>query len=300
MMRAAAPLALACGLLGASPVVGLMMSMDAEAGSMTELAELLGRSSLEGLPPEFNTSRLRILADLQEGRQGAAPEEDGGYDCEALPHMCKAPFHCDQWTHQDTMDVRMHGLATPDMHANLRSWCMPGLERYASTVVKECVAGQDLVRSAKSAFRRSYADRADELDASYCFAEGHCTFDLASQNPTLLDMEQICDNRFGGRKGWTKNSLSSLKRLMDMPGAFSSLVSTKDGFHTQRITRVLSKMACAQGIFHCDVQYCKQTYCRSEYYVKKYSHLLPKVKGHLIEDPDLTKEILSHVKHHRH
>eukprot|EP00411_Alexandrium_monilatum_P063866 CAMPEP_0175534814 /NCGR_PEP_ID=MMETSP0096-20121207/23882_1 /TAXON_ID=311494 /ORGANISM="Alexandrium monilatum, Strain CCMP3105" /LENGTH=73 /DNA_ID=CAMNT_0016837601 /DNA_START=32 /DNA_END=249 /DNA_ORIENTATION=+ len=73
------------------------------------------------------------------------------------------------------MDVRMHGLATSDMHANLRSWCMPGLERYSSTVVKECIAGQNPAKSAKSTFQRSYADFADELDASYCFAEGHCT-----------------------------------------------------------------------------------------------------------------------------
>jgi len=297
MMRGAAPLALACGLLSASSVVGLRVNKEEEAESMVEL---LSRYSLGGLPPQFNTSRLRILADLQEGRQGPAPEEDSGYDCGALPHMCQAPFHCDQWTHQDTLDVRMHGLATPDAHPNVRTWCMPGLERYASTVVKECVVNKDPVEGAKSAFERSFGDWAEELDASYCFAEGHCTFEAASASPTLLDMEQMCDYRFGGRKGWTKNFLSSLKRLIDMPGAFSSLVSTQDGFRTQHITRVLSKMSCAQGIFHCDVQYCKNTYCKDEYFVKKYSHLLPKVKGHLIEDPDITKEILSHADRHHH
>jgi len=233
------------------------------------------------LPPEFNTSRLAILANLQETRLPT----DTPYDCESYPHMCKAPFHCESWGNQDTLNVKMHGLATEDGHPNLRTWCMPGLEKYAGTVVRECVANRNLKTSATALFSQSFSDWSDELDASYCFAEGHCTNRVVSDSTTLGDMESICDYRFT-RKGWTMNFLTSMKRLMNMPTAFASLANVKTGFHTQRLTRTISKMACAQGIFHCDVQYCKRTYCRDEYYVNKYSHLLPPIAGNLIRDFD--------------
>jgi len=280
---------LAAGLLCTSAVLGLKMSRE-ELEELDEDLLELHRMIHQGLPAEMNTSRLRILADLQSGRPGG-PEEEEGYDCESLPHMCKAPFHCDQWTHQDTLDIRMHGIATTDGHPNLRSWCMPGLERYASTVVRECVVNKHLQTSAQVSLMRTFRDYADELDASYCFAEGHCTNQVASDYSTLNDMENMCDYRFGGRPGWTRNFVKSLKRLIEMPQQFTNLVSSKSGIVSQRITRVMSKMACAQGIFHCDIQYCKHTYCRDEYYVKRYSHLLPPMPGNLLQDPDLTKEV---------
>jgi len=295
MARASSQLALVCGLLSAGTTSGLRVdkaAVQSEEAAVEDFFSSLGSVLERGLPAELNTSRLRILADLQSGRQGGGgPEEEEGYDCEKLPHMCKAPFHCDQWTHQDTLDVRMHGLATTDGHANLRSWCMPGLERYASTVVKECVVNKNLKLSATTALQRTFNDWADELDASYCFAEGHCTNTVASDYTTQTDMENMCDYRFGSRAGWTRNFVKSLKRLMDMPKSFTNLVSVTSGISTQRVTRVLSKMACAQGVFHCDIQYCKHTYCRDEYYVSKYSHLLPPVPGHLMQDPDMSKEV---------
>jgi len=236
---------------------------------------------LEELPGEFNKSRLAILAELQSTR---APNDEP-YNCLANPHMCRPPFDCQTWSFQDTLNLRLHGLATEDGHANLRSWCMPGLERYASTVLKECVANRNLRSSAQLLLHKTFQDLSDELDASYCFAEGHCTNQVVSDNTTLEDAEIMCDWRFG-RKGWTRNSVKSMQRLFAMPTAFLGLASRKTGFHTQRLTRTLSKMACAQGIFHCDVQYCKHTYCRDEYYVRKYSYLLPPMPGNLIRDPD--------------
>lgn len=280
-------LALVCGLLGLSPAAALRMERTGEkvTKDMEEAAAHLLVNMTRGLPKEFNTSRLRILSDVQTGILGDA---DSPYDCETYPHMCKAPFHCESWTMQDTIDVRLHGLATEEGHANLRSWCMPGLERYAGTVLKECVANHDTKKSAKLTLDRTFKDWADELDASYCFAEGHCTNEVMNEHTTLNDMETMCDWRYG-RKGWTRNFLKSLKRLFDMPTAFTNLASQRGGFTTQRVTRVIAKMACAQGIFHCDVEYCKRTYCRDEYYVKKYQHLLPMVKGHLVRDPDMDK-----------
>mmetsp|Transcript_47150 Transcript_47150/g.109006 ORF Transcript_47150/g.109006 Transcript_47150/m.109006 type:complete len:273 (-) Transcript_47150:114-932(-) len=236
------------------------------------------------LPEEFNSSRLAILASLQS----SSTPPDAQYNCDRYPHMCKAPFDCQSWTAQDTLDVRLHGLATEDGHANLRTWCMPGLERYASTVLKECITHRNLKRSAQITMERTVGDFDDELDASYCFAEGHCTNQVVSDNTTLDDMEKMCDWRFTHR-GWTMNFAKSMKRLFGMPTAFSGLVSMKTGFHTQRLTRTLSKMACAQGIFHCDVQYCKHTYCRDEYYVHKYGYLLPPIPGNLIQDFDHKK-----------
>jgi len=288
MARPSSLLAGACGLLLGGAAMGLQVDKAASELEVGSAEELLMGLSAQGLPAEMNTSRLRILADIQSGRAGG-PEEEEGYDCERLPHMCKAPFHCDQWTHQDTLDIRMHGLATSDNHPNLRSWCMPGLERYASTVVKECIVNKDLKTSAKVSMQRTFNDWSDEIDASYCFAEGHCTNHVVTDNTTLSDMEKMCDYRFASRQGWTRNFVKSLKRLMDMPKSFANLVSMSSGVSSQRITRIFSKMACAQGVFHCDVQYCKRTYCRDEYYVQKYSHLLPSGAGNLVRDPDHDK-----------
>jgi len=285
-------LALVSALFGAQTAASLRTFETAVEAVQSEETLFLRHILERGLPAELNRSRLRILADLHTGRSGV--EEENGYDCDRLPHMCKAPFHCDQWTHQDTLDIRMHGLATTDGHANVRSWCMPGLERYASTVVKECVVNKDLRQSSKLQLTRTFNDWADELDASYCFAEGHCTNAVASDYTTMTDMENMCDYRFGGRKGWTRNFVKSLQRLMSMPKSLTNWVSLKSGISTQRITRILSKMSCAQGTFHCDIQYCKNTYCRDEYYVSKYGHLLPPTPGHLFQDPDLTKDVRLH------
>eukprot|EP00418_Pyrodinium_bahamense_P092042 CAMPEP_0179039064 /NCGR_PEP_ID=MMETSP0796-20121207/14953_1 /TAXON_ID=73915 /ORGANISM="Pyrodinium bahamense, Strain pbaha01" /LENGTH=123 /DNA_ID=CAMNT_0020735395 /DNA_START=45 /DNA_END=412 /DNA_ORIENTATION=+ len=123
MLRMASETALIGALLCPSSAAALRFNTTkgAEAsGYVRSFAEsILARE----LPPEFNTSRLRILADLQSGRPRSSGDE--AYDCESLPHMCQAPFHCESWSAQDTLDIRMHGLATADGHANLRSWCMP-------------------------------------------------------------------------------------------------------------------------------------------------------------------------------
>eukprot|EP00416_Gambierdiscus_australes_P020777 CAMPEP_0171077178 /NCGR_PEP_ID=MMETSP0766_2-20121228/13869_1 /TAXON_ID=439317 /ORGANISM="Gambierdiscus australes, Strain CAWD 149" /LENGTH=246 /DNA_ID=CAMNT_0011534219 /DNA_START=152 /DNA_END=892 /DNA_ORIENTATION=- len=231
--------------------------------------------------PPLNSSRMQLLMNLQSGIIHEAE-----WNCKKTPHMCKPPFNCHEWTKQDTLDIMMNGLATRDGHANLRSWCLPGLERYAPGFLKECIVNKDLMKSAQVAFTRTFGDFADELDASYCFAEGHCTNNVVTDYSTVTDGEKMCDWRFGERRGWTRNFLKAQKRLFAMPKALTGLVSRKHGFTTQRLTRTITKMACAQGTFHCDVQHCKHTYCSDEYYVNKYSHLLPPMPGNLIRDPD--------------
>mmetsp|Transcript_68911 Transcript_68911/g.222749 ORF Transcript_68911/g.222749 Transcript_68911/m.222749 type:complete len:288 (+) Transcript_68911:71-934(+) len=252
-----------------------------DASAAVQAAVGVHREGTFELPKELNQSRFRILADLQSGRIA----KDAKFDCEAHPHMCKPPFDCQDWTFQDSLNLMMHGLATEDGHANLRTWCLPGLERYADPLLKQCVANHDMKTAATALYKSTFEQYNDEMDASYCFAEGHCTNQIVSDQTTVDEMERMCDWRFG-RKGWTMNFLKSLKRIFSMPTAVSNLMSRQTGVASQRLTRILTKMSCAQGVFHCDVQYCKRTYCRDEYYVAKYTHLLPPMPGHLIQDKD--------------
>jgi len=204
------------------------------------------------------------------------------FDCASNPHMCRAPFNCQSWGQKDRFDMMLNGVGKSG-HANLRFWCDHA--QYGQNLVKECLVNQDLKRSAQVVFDWTVAreDGTDLLDASYCFIEGHCTNTAVTDNTTLEEAEAMCDERLG-HEAWASSFLTKpalMAQLMEVQRKGG--MDRREGFRHTLLTGMFLKFACSMGNYHCDVQYCKHTYCQKEYYVKKFAHLLPKAPGHLIQ-----------------
>jgi len=208
------------------------------------------------------------------------------FDCGQHPKLCEAPFNCRDVNLLKFLKMPLQGLA-PDGKADLQSWCLsPQYESYIHT----CLVGKDLVKAAHIQYEWSVApgmaqkEQINELDGSYCFIEGHCTNDAVTNETTLEDATQMCDERYG-REGWSL--MGSVKSLPKVAEAIQNMPTDNwGGFRDTRPTNLFLKLACAMGNYHCDVMYCKETYCKNPYYVKKYSHLLPKAPGHLLQSRD--------------
>lgn len=210
-----------------------------------------------------------------------------GFDCKSYPHMCKPPFNCQDAQIWDLTPQAKNG------HANLQSWCnFVDAQTFADNVLKKCIVDQDLKGSAEELFDKRVGLHSDEIDASYCFIEGHCTNTAVTDNTTVQDAEEMCTDRFG-KTGWTgpyyliDPLIASVASGLDFYGSLGSTlpVSPFEGIHEQKISKLAVKLACSRGTYHCDVQYCKHTYCTNSYYIRRYGHLIPKTAGHLIIDP---------------
>lgn len=159
---------------------------------------------------------------------------------------------------------------------------------YANSIVKYCLVEHNMKKSATELYSWIHSKFMGEGDGSYCFMEGHCTNEAVTDNTTLPEAEAMCDARFG-HKGWTGNFLltdGSAAMLSTMVGAMTLHPASDPftGVHDQKITKVFLKLACSMGNYHCDVQYCKHTFCKNPYYIARYKHLQPKTPGHLIRD----------------
>merc|ERR1711860_91314 len=102
------------------------------------------------------------------------------------------------------------------------------------------------------------------------------------------DGEKMCDYRYG-HEGWTQNFFPTDAMLAQVSVIRDQLwglkvVSDENGFGEASVTKLFAKLACSMGNFHCDVSYCKHTFCKNPYYIGKYGHLQPTTKGHLIRD----------------
>lgn len=207
------------------------------------------------------------------------------FPCQKFPYMCKAPLNCHEVSQRDLLPLAQNG------HANVRSWCNLILFAFWESIGKECIANHDLTKNSLELFNVQSHLMLQELDASYCFFEGHCSNRWANPNTTIEEAEQMCDHRFG-HDGWTSNFFMSdlkplvIKTLLDTIffHPLTAPLELINGIHEQKLTRFFAKLACVMGNFHCDVQYCKQTYCSMKHYQDKYKHLLPKIAGDEIQD----------------
>lgn len=160
-------------------------------------------------------------------------------------------------------------VATGDGHANLRTWCW--LEEFEHSLVTECLVNRDLKKSAHLVFDQQVARGAGELDASYCFMEGHCLDTELNENSTIQDAEKQCDRKYG-HAGWAEVSRNSF--LLDgVSSILTGGASASTGFHTKSLAESFGKLACAMGNWHCDNVYCKETYCKHPHYRERYSYL---------------------------
>jgi len=204
----------------------------------------------------------------------------GDFNCTAFPNFCRPPFNCQDWsTPGGLTKITLAGLA-PGGKPNFGIWCaVPTYYDYMDA----CIIQKDLVKAGHIQYQWSLnaPNHVDEADGSYCFIEGHCSNEAVTNETTVEEANQMCDERYG-RKGWSElgKTAHAMETLKDMQGM--SLDNT-NGFKHGRHTTIFLKAACAMGNYHCDVMYCKETYCKKPYYIKKYGHLLPRAPGHLLQ-----------------
>jgi len=207
------------------------------------------------------------------------------YPCDKHPHMCQPPFNC------QTCDMNQLSHLAVDGHANLQFWCRA--PRYVDTLVKHCLVNKDLKTSASEVFKMDVRQHYADLDASYCFLEGHCTNEAVTDDSTVEDAEKLCDKRYG-HEGWAGRfvfadmggaAITWARGVLEgKKGLLSAVASKEKGICDQKVSRLIAKLSCAAGNFHCDVQFCKHTVCGMDEYKKKYGHLAPRVPGHEIVD----------------
>uniref|UniRef100_A0A7S2J980 Uncharacterized protein n=1 Tax=Alexandrium andersonii TaxID=327968 RepID=A0A7S2J980_9DINO len=244
------------------------------------------------------SSCLAISAAMQVSSSRASSEEEGmllkdfprfskmfkitEFNCSHHPWMCKEPFNCQILPDKAEFKRTQKTMATPDGHANVKTWC--GVPQYQPNLARHCIQEKDLKLSAErvhtATIKKRFGPFTLEADASYCFLEGHCTNTAVTYNTTMDEAERMCDFRYG-HEGWAVNfGYDDIVKVgMVLPVSMTPM----NGFFTAKATAPFVKAACAMGNYHCDVIYCKDSYCKDPHYQKKYGHLSPKTPGHLIQ-----------------
>jgi len=195
---------------------------------------------------------------------------EGDFDCEEHPRLCEAPFNCHEVSTSDIDRWLKEGVSAKG-RPNYKLWCaVPHYEAYAS----KCVAG-DLDGAGRAQFRLTtgghFGPVTKEMDASACFMDGHCTNSEVTNDTTIDEAVQMCDDRFG-REAWSRWGSESMPAQDHLDYSLPADMST--GYEGPEQTRPFMLAGCAMGNYHCDVRYCQETYCKEEYYVQKYGHLL--------------------------
>jgi len=234
----------------------LQLSRQPQVQAQEAKAEAKAEVQLQHDEPMPILSKLLQTGHIEEPLEG---------DCEKYPTLCAEPFNCfsEPIGAKDILKMSLGRVATDDGHANLKAWCT-GLE-WDSSIAKYCIQTPDLVKNAHLVFDKQVKAGVGELDGSYCFLEGHCVNEAVTPDTTLAEAEALCDEKYGHEE-WT--SLSMLKMPIDLSS------SKADGFKSRSWTSYFGKLACAMGNYHCDVIYCRETYCKMDHYKSKYEHFL--------------------------
>jgi len=193
------------------------------------------------------------------------------FDCRTYPTFCQAPFNCNQLS-TDVAVMLMKSKANRIEEGiavngpSFASWCAnPAYESY----VGECVVNKDLIKAAHRLYSMTalgdLGAASIEKDASMCFVEGYCADTRVTANTTIEEASQICDDRYGHDR-WTNYGAESSN---DRPGY------EKGPFFAKRSeTMPYAISTCAQGAYHCNVMYCKETHCKNAAMKEKYGHHL--------------------------
>lgn len=210
------------------------------------------------------------LATVAHGDGRALQATPPVTNCTERPAYCGAPLHCEVPPTEDEMLGWVIQFAQPEQ-PNLKSWC--GQYAFASGVVEQCLKNRDLALAGKLTFEAQKATNTDELDASYCFIAGHCDPDgpAVANNATVEDGVKLCDAKFGPA-GWT--TAFGAGGLFVKMNTSAQLVSHTCGFLSRDLAMDFGKLACAMGNWHCDVIYCRESYCNNPYYAGRYKRYL--------------------------
>lgn len=199
--------------------------------------------------------------------------------CSYSPAVCKPPFNCmmvANYTEQHRLGETV--MIAADGRTNPRAWC--GRPRFWKSILEECLVEKDLLKSAKTRFNETmsgfHGEWNAQRDASYCFAEGHCTNEGIALDISNQEVRKQCDKRFG-HEAWTVGMSGKAIHELDVEPL------SEEGVLDTHKTEMMTKAACALGHYHCDVIYCRETYCKKKQYKEKFGHLQPATPGHLIE-----------------
>jgi len=199
------------------------------------------------------------------------------FNCTEHGSFCQAPFNC-QYEDLAGNPASSFKPVAKSGHANPKSFCvLPKYFRY----IKYCLVHRNLKKAAQIHYQSELKAGGNEVEGSICFSEGHCTNKAVHENTTLEETEKMCDERFG-HAGWAQWSPAMDVGLMRVMNPFVQSAIPKSGLHDRHITRYFTKLACAMGSYHCDIMTCKETYCKNEYYIKKYKSLQPVTPGHYL------------------
>lgn len=191
------------------------------------------------------------------------------FDCVKKPEYCGAPLHCDEPGKAGT-SFPLHETAYSG-HSNLKAWC--SLDEFREGVVNKCLIDHDLSAGGRATYQEQVRANALEADASYCFLVGHCLEDRVTNDTTIEEAEELCDEKYG-RKGWT--SYFDFTRMMASQSIAFGLgqANQQIGFTSRSLADGFGKLACAMGNWHCDVIYCRENYCNNEHFKGRYQRYL--------------------------
>eukprot|EP00429_Kryptoperidinium_foliaceum_P097611 CAMPEP_0176236188 /NCGR_PEP_ID=MMETSP0121_2-20121125/27217_1 /TAXON_ID=160619 /ORGANISM="Kryptoperidinium foliaceum, Strain CCMP 1326" /LENGTH=187 /DNA_ID=CAMNT_0017575617 /DNA_START=42 /DNA_END=605 /DNA_ORIENTATION=- len=179
--------------------------------------------------------------------------------------MCGEPFNCwsDPVSEAQSAYWETEHIATDDGHANIKTWCLD--PSYEDSLAKYCFVEPDLKLNAQLTYKHMAERGYLENEASYCFMQGHCVNPDVNFNTTLAEAEAICDKQYGHEK-WTTFAFGQ------RPPEVAAQTAT--GFSDPASAEYWALVGCAMGNWHCDVMYCKETYCKMPEWTEKYGHYL--------------------------
>uniref|UniRef100_A0A7S4QRW5 Uncharacterized protein n=1 Tax=Alexandrium monilatum TaxID=311494 RepID=A0A7S4QRW5_9DINO len=240
----------------------------AQLANILCLAGLVTSSAALDDPSGLLQSTVHQSVHVSQAPSAKGPESRPVFDCQKHPGLCKEPFNCQDYTGDEWHAWKATGVE----RVQLKTWCAAA--QY-ETFITTCLAKKDPVSAAKLQFELTaggaFGNDVAEYDGSYCFLEGHCVNSEVNENTTMEDAEAMCDRKLG--QSWRRYASDNLP-AEDRIGGVPLPPDGRNGFTNRGQVRPFVIMACAMGNLHCDINYCKETYCQMPYYKDKYGHLL--------------------------
>lgn len=259
--------------------------MEISVGSKEEMDRQL---SLIVKELERTAPHGRVISRLLELAKGLTPfasapghvdnsgaPKSGLPNCVKEPQYCGSPLFCEQGLPQASDVVQWFYQLAHNGQANVKTWCMT--RAFSDSIVKECLWKRDLLTNGRRSLEEQAANHIDEIDASYCFIAGYCKKDDQGQwavpvanNATLQDGVELCDAKFG-RARWTDEfGIKDVIWSLWLATVFHGGIDKTCGFLDRDTPMMFAKLGCAMGNFHCDMVYCRTSYCENNYYLSRY------------------------------
>jgi len=219
--------------------------------------------------------------------QKAVSERQQGISCRSRPEICHdGLFNCE--SNIDDADLQKQITRATNGHSNPNALCKEPVKLNA---YKKCIIDRDPVKAAQMMWEYRFP-KSDE-DGQYCYAAGHCNNTGVTENTTVQEAEQMC-NQVYGNDVWSGIGYEMLQ------GQRRSQMGRKNRW---------AQIACAEGKWHCDVIYCRETVCKDDR-LRKNSHglafwtpgehwlgVIPAASYRSMEAPVTTKKERKHRSH---